>query len=388
MKHLTILIALLALSMQPATAQRKAKAKAKTVKLTPAEQERAQRLQQMEEATQRVVVFDSIVVSKEKLAETLRLSSESGRIGPYNDLFHSNEQPNTFAYINELGNKSYYALEAADGQIALHTSDKLDGTWSKPRALDGLETTESLTAMNYPYMMADGVTLYFAAKGEESIGGYDIFVTRYDASNDTFLKPENLGMPFNSPANDYLYAVDELYNIGWFVSDRGQTEGMVCVYLFVPTATRQTYADSGIAQEKLQSLARLASIADTWGDGTARKAALQRLEAALTASTAQQQKHDFTFIVDDTHTYTRLADFRSPQAKAKMEQLVKTKAKLYKLSQTLQQARNYYATAPTADQRTLRTEIMQSEQLQEELETSVAVTEKEIRNLEISTLKQ
>ena len=54
-------------------------------------------------------------------------------------------------------------------------------------------------------MLSDGLTLYFAAQGPESIGGYDIFMTTYDAAEGRFLKPENIGMPFNSTANDYAW---------------------------------------------------------------------------------------------------------------------------------------------------------------------------------------
>ena len=49
--------------------------------------------------------------------------------------------------------------------------------------------------------MADGVTIYYASDGE-GLGGYDIFVTRYNTNTDTYLVPENVGMPFNSPYND------------------------------------------------------------------------------------------------------------------------------------------------------------------------------------------
>lgn len=90
-------------------------------------------------------------------------------------------------------------------------------------------------------MMADGMTLYFAAKGEESLGGYDIFVTRYNKSTGEFVRAENVGMPFNSPANDYLMAIDETCNIGWFVTDRNQTADNVCIYRFIPNETREVY---------------------------------------------------------------------------------------------------------------------------------------------------
>ena len=107
------------------------------------------------------------------------------------------------------------------------------------------------------------ITLYYGAKGPESIGGYDIFVTRYDMDERKFLYPENIGMPFNSLANDYLYAIDEINNIGWFVSDRHQPEGKVCIYIFIPNTTRKTYDFNNIDQEKLTRLARISSIKET-----------------------------------------------------------------------------------------------------------------------------
>ena len=43
-------------------------------------------------------------------------------------------------------------------------------------------------------------------------------------NTDTYLAPENVGMPFNSPYNDYMYVIDEFNNLGWFASDRYQPE--------------------------------------------------------------------------------------------------------------------------------------------------------------------
>ncbi|MFR3186749.1 MAG: hypothetical protein ACLTOV_01045 [Phocaeicola sp.] len=43
-----------------------------------------------------------------------------------------------------------------------------------------------------------------------------------------------MGMPFNSPYNDYMYALDDFNNLGWFATDRFQPEGKVCIYVFAP----------------------------------------------------------------------------------------------------------------------------------------------------------
>ena len=100
--------------------------------------------------------------------------------------------------------------------------------------------------LNYPFMLSDGQTLYFAAKNEESLGGYDIYMTRYDNDERKYLAPENLGMPFNSPANDYLLVIDEFNNLGGFASDRNQPADSVCLYTFIPNESRRTYEDGTI----------------------------------------------------------------------------------------------------------------------------------------------
>ena len=73
--------------------------------------------------------------------------------------------------------------------------------WSLGKPLPGCINASGNA--NYPYVLSDGVTIYYASDGDGSMGGYDIFVTRYNTNTDTYLVPENVGMPFNSPYNDY-----------------------------------------------------------------------------------------------------------------------------------------------------------------------------------------
>ena len=235
-------------------------------------------MERMITATQDIIFIDSIVVDKDKFLSKYNLGSEAGNIYKYNDFFnHSDLQSNSFIYVNEIGNKCYFPIEDAQGNAKLYTSDKLNGNWTEPVIVEGLYNDKALSQFNYPFMMADGVTLYFAATGEESIGGLDIFATRFDADEGRFLEPENIGMPFNSEANDYMFAIDELNNIGWFVTDRNQTEGKVCIYIFIPSETRQTYSTDKYSMEEIKEFARISKISKTWKDGIDRKNELNRL---------------------------------------------------------------------------------------------------------------
>lgn len=336
---------------------------------------------QMVAATQKILFIDSVVVDKQHFLAAYRLSSESGEILTYSDFFKENEQPNAYAYVNELGDKCYFSEEDSVGNMRLYSVDKLGKEWTKPMLLKGLDD-ENLNVLNYPFVLNDGLTLYFAAKGKESLGGYDIFVTRFDSGSGSFLKPENMGMPFNSEANDYMMIIDEQDSIGWFASDRNQTEGKVCIYMFVPAETRQTYADDGLTQEQLESRAKISRIADSWGDGKARQKALARLKNIASAQKEATSNGDFKFVVNDKTVYSRLSDFRTQEGRNMMQKLQTLKAQYANLSKALTNARNFYSTANAADRKALTSEILQSEQQLESLGNEINSLEKGIRNKE------
>ena len=381
MNRTYIAFLLLLLAAAPVSAQRKAKKAAKTTKVQKESPQELKR-KQMVAATQKIVFIDSVVVDKQHFLDKYRLSSEVGEIKRYGDFFKKDEQPNAYAYVNELGDKCYFSEEDTVGNIRLYSMDKLGNGWGSPKQLSGLEMGEELNSFNFPFVLNDGLTLYFAAKGNESLGGYDIYVTRFDPESGSFLKPENLGMPFNSEANDYMMVIDEADSIGWFATDRNQTAGKVCIYMFIPADTRQTYANDTLTTAQIESRARIDRIADTWGDGKARRRALARLNAIETARKADRSTGDFVFVVNDRITYRKISDFRTQEGRNMMQELLGLKAQHAGLAAALAKARNFYATASTADRSDLTSEIMQCERQLEDLEDRIASFEKSIRNCE------
>ena len=367
---------LLALPVVAQRSRRKTPAKKQPVIEVPQEDPR---LVAMREATQQIVFVDSIVVDKKQFLGQYFLSAESGRLMTYADFFHSDDQPYSICYLNELGNKAWFAKSGK-----LFTTDLLGGKeWNTPTPLEGLDDG-LFSPANYPFMMADGTTFYFAAAGAESIGGLDIFVTRYDSNSGKFLLPENIGMPFNSEANDYMMAIDEMNNIGYFATDRRQPEGQVCIYTFIPNKTRRIYDAEALEEQTLRSLADIESIADTWGNGQARKEALNRLQTLRTSQQIEALPKPgngaFTFVVDEQATYHALADFLVLDNRTRYMELQQTEDKLRQLSATLDTLRQQYA----ADSSKVRpSDILQAEDEYYSLQRSAYQLEKEIRNTEI-----
>ena len=371
------LVLLVSVSIQ---AQKKKAVVKKTPVIVVEEPQEDPRITEMREATQQIIFIDSIVVAKDDILAFIRLNPESGKLDTFDQFFRSDGHTESYVYINEMGNKCYFSDENANGLMQLYTLDKLGEDWSDPLALKGIN--EGISEANYPFMMTDGTTFYFAAKGKESIGGYDIFVTRADSENGQFLKPENIGMPFNSEANDYMYIIDELSNIGYFVTDRRQPEGKVCIYMFIPPTSRRIYNSDAYTEEQLRGFADISSIANTWGKGTERKAALERLNTISKTNPAQQSRSVISFIINDRVTYTDISQFQDPESANLYREYLSTQKQLKDYEQLLEKSRNFYTKAKPEDKRVLRAEILDAERQYVRLTTDVKTLEKRIRKAE------
>ena len=367
-----------------------AQKKKRVVKKPPVEvveePEEDPRITNMREMTQQIIIIDSIVTDKDKFLASYRLSSETGSLTTTSQFF--GKHLDGYAFLNEMGNKVYFSQPDNNDRLWLYTSDKLGNSWSEATRLQGLD--EGISVADYPFMLNDGITLYFAAKGDESIGGYDIFFTRYDSRSASFLKPENLGMPFNSEANDYMFAVDEQNRIGYFVSDRRQPEDKVCVYIFVPSETRRTYNPSVYSEQQIRDFADIISIADTWGDGSEREAALARLK---NISTVQKVSHSQgptqkILVINDQLTYSDYGDFQSLEARGLYDQLLNSRQRQEKLNSELDKSRERYANGNDAERKLLSTTILHNEEQLLQLSEAIRSLEKRIRKAENAAIQQ
>ena len=252
-------------------------------------------------SVENITVIDSFVVDKQRFLDAYKLSEQAGTLKMTND-GSGNDDDMTVEFINEMGDKMLLSGKDENGNSKLYASVKLIDSWSNPQKLKGIN--EDMTVLNFPFLDSDGTTLYFSAKGDDSLGGYDIFITRADSEENSFFKPDNIGYPFNSRFNDYMYAIDDYNNLGWFASDRYQPEGKVCVYVFVPNESKITYDYDAVGEDKMISLAKLDNIALTQTDNNTVARAKQRLAKVMYATENKAKKPDFTFIVNDNRTYT------------------------------------------------------------------------------------
>lgn len=327
-----------------------------------------------------IQVIDSVVVDKKNFLSAYTLSEECGKLDTYENFFGESGIASS-VYVNQKGNKAYYARPAEENFYSLFSKSKLIDQWADEKRLP--LNIENPTEDNYPFVMSDGVTLYFSSVDDNTIGGSDLFVTRYNMNSDSYLTPERLGMPFNSPYNDYMIVYDEVKGLGWFVSDRFQEEGNVCVYLFVMNADKKRVESEDLDLKRAR--AAVYSIKDSWVPGENYSELVQLAHQEIPFG-KKEVKKDIDLVIKDNRIYYSWNDFKSSEAKSIYQKCTSLKREISATEKKLDDLRVQYTKNP-AKRDQLKTTILGMETKLNELIPQAADLEKKARNAEVKVLK-
>ena len=333
--------------------------------------------------TSRICFVDSFQVTKDELFSTYIIGESTGSFYPSAVFFDDDSEGEVF--MPETGQNILYSRITPQGVFRFFSKFKSFDKWTDETPINGLDTDGDL---RYPFLLNDGVTIYYAATGSESLGGLDIFVSRYNSATGKYLKPENIGMPFNSEANDYLYVIDEANNLGWFATDRRQPEGMVCIYVFIPSERNQKYNYDGGDTLAIHRAARLTSIADTQTDLNAVRAARQRLTLLRYELTEKSEQGSFTYVIDDFTTYHNLDDFKSPDAAKLYQRWTELKHQYDTDLAKLGKQRDDYTNASRQEKERMTKQLLEYEEKVLKTEQQVIKMENDIRTTEINYLNR
>ena len=326
-------------------------------------------------STAKVMFIDSMVVNENDLLKHIPLSSSCGKISIKKS---KNGKGNDYFYTNEFEDKRFSSVMQDSGKHVLMVEERLGKKWDAPKTIE-LEGVEDIIC---PYMMSDGVTLYFGAKGgDDSMGLYDIYYTVYDSDSHSFYKPQSLGLPFNSFGDETYYIIDEFNNLGYLVSNRRQPEGKTCVYVFQPTETRETYDVENMPEPELDRLARLRAIKDSQMDQNVLASAKSRLSAARQSKGAKKS-HSFEFIINEKLVYHNISDFRSNVNQSQFPTYLTMKNSVETREKQLEELRAKYHNG----NKNLANTIAQMEVEVFNERQKLNLTEKQIRNTEIQAL--
>ena len=147
----------------------------------------------------------------------------------------------------------FYSARDEEGVRNIYMTELRDTIWSLPSLIN--ENVTSPADEVYPVLSSPGKTLYFSSEGLYGVGGYDLYYSEWDEAARDWSKPVNMGFPYSSPADDFLYvnSPDGRYSI--FASNRDCSKDSVWVYIleFDNMPVRQSIEDP----EELQRIASL-----------------------------------------------------------------------------------------------------------------------------------
>lgn len=253
-----------------------------------------------------ICIIDSVTLPLSRLLTAYRLSAECGSLTLADSLLP--------CYVTQKGDHSVCVKRVGQNLklLSCHRILSADECDTLPNAVN------SDANQSYPFMLTDGVTLYFASDKAEGLGGYDIYVTRYNHATKDWFEPENIGFPFNSSANDFLYAEDELSGIGYFATDRFAQDGYATVYSFELNPEKRVVTDS-LRAIKLAQLSHptFCQISDEerLADGDIQNNSKPRKDYTVTDEQPLA-------VINDELTYYSLTEFRSPKARKLCEQVI------------------------------------------------------------------
>jgi len=321
-------------------------------------------------------ITDSLVVLKKDFLSHYELSKETGTLVQSAVNSANNGWIDLIKFTTQRGDRTIFSDTTAHS-IDLFTANKLLDGWSRPERLSAQVNTEANE--NYPFLMLDGLTLYFASDGEGSMGGYDLFVTRFSSVSNDYLNPDNVGMPFNSLYNDYMLVIDELNHAGWFVSDRYQPRSKVAIYRFEYSGEK-TFLKNDSTPEFMEQ----ATLRDI------RWAEQQKVQKRKVVEKEEPgSRPSIEFVITDALVYTSTEQFKSQSAQTLFLQWSGLTDELQQLELKQQEVRTVYNTAEEEMERIgLSRDIMAREREILQLRRQLDQLEKNIRNEEIKFLKK
>ena len=147
-------------------------------------------------------------------------------------------------YVNAEDKDIYWSTTDNEGIRNIYTSSLRDTLWSLPTLLN--EQMTSASDEIYPMLSPDGKSLFFSSAGLYGVGGYDIYVSEWDEDSSDWGDPVNMGFPYSSPADDFLYIDSEDGRHSVFASNRDCSADSVWVYVleFDNVSVRRSVGDT------------------------------------------------------------------------------------------------------------------------------------------------
>lgn len=132
-------------------------------------------------------------------------------------------------YAPDWNDRLYYSAASEKGTRDIMMTELQDTLWSLPARVAEVSSPKSHEI--YPMLSPDGKTMYFSSDGLYGLGGYDLYFSTWDEEGKCWSMPQNMGIPFSSPDDDFLFVDTEDEKYSLFASTRDCPADSVWVYV-------------------------------------------------------------------------------------------------------------------------------------------------------------
>lgn len=279
-----------------------------------------------------IQVIKKDTVDIENILSYYKLSKDAGQLLKAGDFFKIGVNQENVIFRTERGSEVLFPIQESNGNYDLYKIVRLLDKWTDAEKLEGNVNSEHNDL--YPFMLIDGVTLYFSSDRPGGMGGFDVYQSFYDPESGEFSEPANLGPPFNSPEDDFLLVPDVFEGKAWFSTTRGVKDGKVVV--------TEIIWDENVVRSFTEDVNQIKMMASLPISENARVRASSTLYSANEEIAVEKVK-SFEFIVNDTLLYTKYEDFKSKEALLAFKEGQKFENQKDSLTSLMRLKRNQYA---------------------------------------------
>ncbi len=256
-------------------------------------------------------------------------------------------------YVPDGSKDIFYSAKDEEGIRNIYATHLTDSLWSVPALINEQMTSSSDEI--YPMLSPDGQSLYFASKGLYGMGGYDLYVSNWNSETNDWDMPVNMGFPYSSPYDDFLFVNTEDGKYSIFASNRecGRDSVMIYVLEYDSMPVRKAVSDVG----ELRTLAALNPAADR-----------TRIDNGSAVSDDSQQDEGTKKYMD------------------KMREVRALRDSVARFGKNLDKMRSGLATAPDEEKARLSAEIADKELMLPTLNAALNAAVKELQNIEMDFL--
>lgn len=168
-------------------------------------------------------IFDDVMLYK------VRKTSARSIINPGENV--NSKSIEASACLSVTGDSLFFASERNEGfgGLDIYMSKKLpNGIWGIPVNLGPTINTEY--DENFPNISKNSKSLYFASNGHNTMGGFDIFVSKLNNASKEWKSPKNMGYPINDSYNNYTISFTNDNRHAYVSLNRNKGEGEFDIY--------------------------------------------------------------------------------------------------------------------------------------------------------------